>query len=133
MHEYVIFAAQPYETHEVMRELESKNIEFKVLLGSYKSELETAFIVPYKDLLTVIEAGFLAEQESILMLGPKDNDGSRPCLLRYINCDPLREEYIGPLQQISKDYAHTLDGWFFDPTESRYYSALISEALKGGE
>lgn len=85
------------------------NLPFKPLIGSYKSQVESSYLVPLKSLdddrlELLIDLARRYDQESILI-----GDDLHECQLLYIKTGKI--EYIGKMIQIDESEALKLDNW----------------------
>lgn len=118
--EFVVFAVQPHEPHTVMNFMADQGIPFQVLLGSYKGQLETSFIIPHIRLEAMAVSGYVDEQESILILGAVNQNGTRPARIRFLETG--EELDLGSLTRVTKEEALTNDGWTFNPMINSYFT-----------
>lgn len=129
--QHVIFAAQPYLPETVMGYLLDNLIPFKVLLGRYKGENETSFIIEHSNLDRVKQAGFLNQQESILILSAA---GSGPRTAKIVYLKDEAEMSAGLFVPITKQEADAEDGWTYEPFSNTFFTIrasaeVVSEAL----
>jgi hypothetical protein len=114
-----IFACQPHKPEELMAFMVSMRIAFKVVLGSYKSEIETAFVVNYDDIFSIVNHGWLDEQESIMILNSVKGMRERDAFLAY---GTGVVEQIGEfVQEPDRSKLVNYDGWTFCPFTESYF------------
>lgn len=124
---FVIFAAQPNAVHDVMSFLVENKIPFKVLLGSYNGERETSYCVPAEHFDTVIQAGLVAEQESILVLGHFNSSGLRKAEIVFLNGQET--ESVGFFVNVEREEAFNQAGWTFDPMGEKFFTIKSAAQL----
>lgn len=122
--QYVVFASNATPVHEVMYFLLDNNIDFQVLLGSYKGERETSYIIPYDRLEEVMHSGLLNEEESILILGAMNGLGRRPATLHLLTTNEVFP--IGQLVAAARSEAEPQEGWSYNPTAKQFFT-IVSE------
>lgn len=116
--EFIVFASDQ-TTAKTMSRLVAEGISFKVLLGSYKGEKETSFMITIKDVSPIV--GLIKDQESILSLSNRQKDGSREAQLVFVNTGESKS--IGMFNEITEEQANSQDSWSFDPTLNQYFGA----------
>lgn len=135
---FVIFAAQPNEPHDVMQFFVEHNVPFKVLLGSYNGERETAYCVPQEHFETVIQAGLVDEHESVLVLGQFNSYGLRKADILFLDGREATAESAGFFVNTDRDSALKSNGWTFDPMGDKFFvirtaAELVSAGLMDAE
>lgn len=122
-YEYVIFAAQPNPPEKTMQFLLDNNIDFQVILGSYKGEPETSFCIPFNRFADVGLSGLIDEQESVLFLGPiAQHDGSRPAYFLYSEAtEPVS---VGNLVQVDRSTAEASDGYSYSLMAKAFFTIV---------
>ena len=120
---YVIFSTIPEKVKRLQDYLRAtydpQGLGHKYLIGSYKGEVEPAWIVNSKRLPEIFAEGFLDEQESILVLGHCRNGGARPAKLEFLKTGKTLE--LGLFHQSSETVARQRDAWSFDPQQNLYF------------
>jgi hypothetical protein len=135
---YVIFCVG----HEIARQAAFKawalanGIGFKSLLGSYKGQSETSFMVNDKQFFACDR--WWADQETILRLSPLYRNGTlygtreaalwRPSMVRSAFGDDLfvqvkGPEPIGTMREVTREYALAQSCWTYDPQSGLYWVA----------
>lgn len=121
---HVIFASTGNPSDLVMGELVDANISFKVLLGAYKDKRETSYLVGMEHLEFLFKSGLIEDEESILVMGNTQKNGTREAFLVFNDLDEDDNpgiQHIGFLDVVSAEEAQTLDGWSYDPTIASYF------------
>lgn len=120
----LIFASDR-EVHEVMYFLANNDLQFKVLLGSYKGQRETSFIVEAEAYVLLREAGLLDEQESILFVGQLI-PGQRGRSAHMLDLDTLEFTLLGNLVPVPRIIAERADGYSYDPTGDHWFTIELN-------
>lgn len=98
-------------------------IPYKSLMGSYKGQTETSFILPAASLPTIARHAWLNEQESILHLSMPRNKGGgqfeRDATLIFMADG--HAESIGRFKQTGREKAMAQDAWTFCPLTGTYW------------
>ena len=122
---YIVFAPddQSIVGLKGVKQWMGANIGFKELIGSYKMEngdvvVETSFIINENDRDTVVDAGIIDNQESVLHLGVCNSLTQRPATLLYLDGG---EEDLGHMRSVSKEEALKHDAWSLDIPSSTYF------------
>lgn len=115
----LIFASDN-PVHETMNFLSQNGIFFQVLLGSYKNELETSYLVSAGALQHIIDAGLVSNQESVLVLDEMTADKDRPAKIVYF-AEGTPDDTIGKLTMVPKEEALASESWTFNPAVNRYF------------
>lgn len=124
-----------------------RSVGFKELVGSYKEQVATSFIINARAFPEVLRHGWLDREESVLYLdacyapisgksytkrrarllyGRGDREDYKDLWL-LTEIDPEYElamvaEFIGDWQEVGHDEAMKLDAWTFDPSTNKYYT-----------
>lgn len=94
--------------------LVTNEIGHKEVLGCYKGVQERAFVLNMDNLGVVFEAGFLTDEESILVLGAYNARDWRKATLYGISSTWERD--IGWFRSVPEAEAKAQDAWTYDPS-----------------
>ena len=93
-------------------------------VGKYKDDVEYSFITLYSDFEKVVEAGWVKNQESVLMFSENNN---QVATLRYLQ-HQLPDEVVGHLQYVDKQRAlANPDGWSYRPDLDKYWIIAVTQ------
>lgn len=127
--QYAIFASVGTPVHDVQYFLMDNNIDYQVLLGAYKGEKETSYIIPYDRLEDVMHSGLLNNEESILILDAMDGLGRRKAHLHLLTTNEVFP--IGYLKATARLEAETGEGWSYNPSAKQFFTIVdIEEATQ---
>lgn len=121
---HVIFASVGTPTEAVMSYLAAQKIQFKVLLGSYKAQRETSFLIGIQYLEKLFASGLIQNEESILVTGNAQKTGVREAFLVFNELDETGNSpivHLGFLDVLKDSEVESVDAWSFDPTQSLYF------------
>lgn len=107
------------------------NIDYQVLLSSYKGEKETSYIIPYDRIEDVMKAGLLDSEESTLILGAMDGLGRRKAHLHML--EPNEIIPIGYLKATARLEAESGEGWSYNPTAKQFFTIVEEEEATQAE
>lgn len=113
--------------------MKGQGIGYKPLLGSYKGKTEQSYITSYENLPKLFAVGWLAGQESVLVLGPCNTLDERPASLMFLNPEGnafIKGEDIGMFRTVSRAKAHAQEAWTYDPSTGEYYVCVDPEAIE---
>jgi hypothetical protein len=128
---FVIFSAEPNAPEKVMAFFVENKVPFKVLLGSYDGVHETSYCIPHQHFDSVIQAGLVEEQDSILVLAHFNSDGLRAAEVVYL--DERKPEAVGFFVNVDRDDALRSTSWTFDPMNDKFFVIRTSaELVKAG-
>lgn len=108
-----------------------QDIPYKRLLGSYKGEQEPAFIVNQQYMSRVVSAGWVNNQESILLLS-KIQGRHRYATLYYLtakNKESLLYE-LGRFYETTEEFAKKHEAWTYDPSTGLYFITDVKQLLE---
>ena len=92
-------------------------------IGKYKDDVEYSFITLYSDFEKVVEAGWVNNQESVLLFSENNNQAAT---LRYLDGSP--DEVVGHLQYVDKHRAlANPDGWSYRPDLDKYWIITVTQ------
>lgn len=92
-------------------------------VGKYKDEIEYSFLCLTEDFDLIWEAGWVKNQESILMVSENNNQAAT---LRYLDGSP--DEVVGHLQYVDKQRAlANPDGWSYRPDLDKYWIITVTQ------
>jgi len=120
--DYVIIATAPHKVQSLrdyLRKTDNPHgLGSRELVGSYKGEIETAWIMNVKRLPAIQAAGFLIEQESVLHLlhNPR---GARIAWLEFVRSG--NKTALGHFVNVPEEQAKREQGWTFCPATHAYY------------
>lgn len=123
MLEQVIFAIDnDSSTHTVakfMRHVDTLRAMGKIdpvvqLIGCYKGQLEKSYMIRADQFHHVKD--YVQGQESVLRVS---GDKRQPCVLEFMGSG--ERVSVGPMRQVSADYALSADAWTYDPSVDKYY------------
>lgn len=119
--EFVVFCVGQEDKRRADFEQFAKFAGFfiKPLIGSYKGEVENSYLAPINAWVNI--APWIMEEESVLLLGPKDKLGRRGASLLYV--DSGEEVKLGKFQSVSEEIAKTHEAWTYDPKQNEYFLA----------
>lgn len=124
---HVIFASK-MPPEQAMFTMLNLGIEFKVLLGKYKGNLETSYMIGFQNLGLIFGSGLIDEQESILVTGNPQKGGKREAFLVYNAPDNNGEYQQSPIERlgyfdvtVDVDAAMKLDAFSYDPILRAFY------------
>lgn len=102
-------------TEELEATLEANGIPFKTVIGQYKGNAESSFVVPasYREQIVRLAKAF--RQECILE-SSSNRDTFSTCL------STGRTEYLGVLKSVSRAEAKRNDSFTYDPHTNVYWS-----------
>lgn len=117
-----------YETCEAFEAYLTKlNIGFKLIKGSYKGQTENSWIVNSKDFDAILDAGYLDNQESILVLGGHDARDRRQAHLEYLKDTPEASTgdtiNLGWLGSVEQAEALACEAYSYRPDLGQYFIA----------
>lgn len=118
--EFVIFAAQPFTTEQVLEFFAKNKVNIRVVLGSYKGTTETSFIMPFEYMEALVKSGLIDNQESLMILSNVQKNGTRCGYLAYREAGTV--EYLGQIGEIAEDSLP--DAYTYDPTAGLYYGVV---------
>lgn len=121
-----IFFSSFETTEHVLKTMATGGIRFKVLLGKYDNEYETAYTTAAENLEWLIASGLVDGQESLMFVS---NDGIG--YLMYNKFDEngeLNIESLGEVMNISKEDAEQRTAFTFDPEDGLYYGTVAKKA-----
>jgi hypothetical protein len=122
--QYVILAVDQVAAFKGF--LVDMKIGWKPLKGMYNGRVEDSFIINADYLHTVMTHGWLAGQESVMVLGITDSRDRRPAHLMYLSDDGdmshgKANKPLGVLQSVSREEAQAQDNYTLDLTTGEYY------------
>ena len=121
---HMIFSSVKNPAEVVMTKLVEAKIAFKVLLGSYKTQRETSYLIGAEHLETIFASGLIEDEESILVLGNAQKNNKREAFLVFNTQDDSGNsgiQHLGLLDVLSHEEAATADAWSYDPTLGVYF------------
>ena len=121
-----IFFSSFETTEHVLKTMAASGIRFKVLLGKYDNQFETAYTTAADNLEWLIASGLVDGQESLMFVS---NDGIG--FLMYNKFDEngeLKIEPLGEVLNISKEEAEQRTAFTFDPEDGLYYGTTVAKA-----
>ena len=96
------------------------------LRESHKGKTETSWIANAKHWPAIVKAGFVAGQESVLVLGPAGRRSIRPATLHFLDGRTLPVS-LGYFVETPASEAHKHDAYSYDPSTDAYYTCRHSE------
>ena len=97
------------------------HIDHKWLEGRYDEKNETSFISPIGEWPKI--AGYVRDQDSVLLLGPADGLGKRPAELRWLKYGGHDDVDLGTWRQVTREYALDQPAYTYDRDTGAYYVA----------
>lgn len=118
---YVVFALDKW-AGEFLEELAGQGVTAKTVKGGYTMEstgelvIEPAYIIPAEQWPIVSASGFVDQQESVLVLGPKaSRDAHRPAMLHFLSLTASRlPVFLGYFVDCEEHIAKAQAGWTED-------------------
>lgn len=118
-HDYIIFSVDQNKLVDFDSYLDSLDIGHKKLIGHYKGQTETSYIINSVDMDQPGMVEWFKDQESVLELGPKDKLSRRVATLVFIQSGDRLS--LGRLQSVTRREAEANGDWTYDPTTDEYY------------
>lgn len=119
---YIIFASH-VDSDTVQAFLVQNEINYRTLFGVYKGAYETSYIINRNAFPFIELSGILAEQESILELGPIGTGDKRPTKLVFKD---QSTKDLGFMTEVTREEAFALaqneGGFTYDPALKKFFS-----------